>query len=362
MKSKKRKILLGIGIFIVALATSGWLFFRLHLSWVAMEDILPSVIHQEEEATVIVSLGFDIVFSTEEPVAYVGNERLVMRDGVRIRNGRPYLNMRDAGVLNDDLNEILEAMWEENPDDIAAVMVNGLYNQGTDEQNEMIHSFLGGEDARERFELYFQWYNTIHELGHLITVHNGTYDGNDFENMRHMIEEELLVNSFAVAFWMYHGEEGKIEALEEMVDYVLSHITPPVDDMSHLDFMRAAVDEDRMAEVFTFEKYGWFQFSMVRDILRERDSLDLSALLTEMIGEEIQVQPQQTLVYPTLGIDVAPEIVADAVSILREWGVDIPDVYMAFDTDPNVHMLQGPLPRAVLVPSIEAGRLVPASR
>jgi hypothetical protein len=195
-------------------------------------------------------------------------------------------------------------------------------------------------------------------LGHTITANYGTYDFSNME-LRHMVDEEQLVNSFAVAFWMYYGEEEKIDALEAMVEYVLGNITPPVDDMSHLDFMREVVDGKRDAE-FAMETYGWFQFSIVRDILRERDSLDLSSILKQMGVENFQLQRVQTLVYPTLGKDNVPVVLADAISVLRDAGVDIPDVYISFNTDPNEHRSLGILPRSILEQSIAEGKLIPA--
>ena len=246
------------------------------------------------------------------------------------------------------------------------VIVNGLYGQGTQVQNAMVHALLGGELARDRFELYFQWYNTIHELGHLITIHHGTYDRNNMEATRHFVDEEILANSFAVAFWMNFGELEKIYILEEKVDYVLGKLPSPVENMPHLDFMRGAVDAGRFEEVFTFEIYGWFQLNVVRDILLERDSLDLALILAEMTGmNNIQVQPpspNQRLVYPTLGVDVVPQIVADAIYTLRNLGVSVPDAYISFSTDPNEHRLQYPMPRAALEWRIAAGQLIPAYR
>ena len=356
-KNKKRKVLIGVGVSILALAVGGWLFFRLHLSWAPLDNLGGSITWQEEDATVHWDfMGmFDVVFHTEEPVAYAWNQRITLRDGVRIRNGHPYINMRDVQILNETSNAIVEAESSEP----VAVIVNGLYGQGTEEQNAMIHALLGGKYARERFELYFQWYNSIHELGHMITVHHGTYDLQNMD-MRHMVDEEILVNSFAVAFWMHYGEAEKLDALEEMVEYVLSNITPPVDDMSHLDFMREVMAGEREAP-FTFEVYGWFQFSIVRDILRERDSLDLAALLAEMTGEKVQGQSRQTLRYPTLGTEMVPVILADAISLLRDWGVVVPDIYVAFCTDPNNHSLQYPAFRALLEPNIAAGRVIPVS-
>jgi len=353
-----------IVVSIILLVVVGWGLFRSQFSWVSIEEALQfPLTHNEETSTVtlVVNGMFDIVFDTNEPVVnFLGNQ-LTMRDGVRIRNNRAYINMRDAGIF-DQLENILNDISAADTLEPVVVIINGLYGEGTEEQNAMIHNLLGGAQARDRFELYFQWYNTIHELGHAITIHHGTYDPNRMEETRHMVDEEMLVNSFAIAFWMHYGEPEKIYALEEMVDYVLSNLTPPVENISHLDFMRQAINEGRFQEVFTFETYGWFQYSMVRDILHNRDSLNLETLLEEMVGARVEPQPSQTLSFPYLGTNMVPIIVADAVYVLRNWGVHIPDVYIAFDTDPNAHMVQYPVSRAALQSNIEAGRLLPASR
>jgi hypothetical protein len=36
--------------------------------------------------------------------------------------------------------------------------------------------------------------------------------------------------------------------------------------------------------------------------------------------------------------NVVREIIDDAVSVLRKWGVKLPDTYVTFDSDPNKHM------------------------
>jgi hypothetical protein len=51
---------------------------------------------QGSDTVVVDYMGlFDMVFSTNEPVVYIGSTRLPMYDGVRIRNGRPHINFRD---------------------------------------------------------------------------------------------------------------------------------------------------------------------------------------------------------------------------------------------------------------------------
>ena len=355
MTKRKPKTLIMTGMLVAVIVI--WLVVNLNPRWMDFDGLGGVTTLRTGDSTVHWQDGtLLIVYHIDEPVAYVWNQRTALDDGVRIRNGRPYLSMRDLRILQ----EAIWAMAAAYITDPVAVVTNGLYGQGTEEQNAMIHSFLGGEYARERFELYFQWYNTIHELGHIITVHHGTFDPLDMD-MRHMVDEEILVNSFAVAFWMHYGEEGKLDALSDAVDYILGNIPPAADDISPIDFMREAVDGLRHAP-FTFEVYGWFQFSLVRDVLRERNSLDLTALLTQMTGlEHIPASSGRTLVYPTLGSETVPVILADAISVLNERGVSFPSTYVTFSTDPNNHMLQYPFSRGFLEQGIAEGSVIPVS-
>jgi hypothetical protein len=54
--------------------------------------------------------------------------------------------------------------------------------------------------------------------------------------------------------------------------------------------------------------------------------------------KNIKVQPKKTFIYPVIDENVVREIIDDAVSVLRKWGVKLPDTYVTFDSDPNKHM------------------------
>lgn len=85
-------------------------------------------------------------------------------------------------------------------------IITGRYGMGTSEQNEVVDTILGEIHARERFEIYFHWYNILHELGHSIMCFNTG-------KRPHIINEEQIVNDFAVAYWMYYGEDEKMNSL-----------------------------------------------------------------------------------------------------------------------------------------------------
>ena len=211
----------------------------------------------------------------------------------------------------------------------ALLITTGRYGQGKEEDNKVVNSIFGEEYAKERFELYFQWYNVVHEIGHGIIFSNGNYRPK-------IVDEEQLVNDFAIAFWEYYGEEDKFSELEDTVKYALENIRRPVDkDISHMDYAR---ENWGKKEFFTFNNYGWFQFSCVENSLSKKRTLE--EVLDEMGVRNIKVQPQKILVYQTIDENTTTKIIADVVTILHEWNVEFPNIYHKFSDDPNVNMIQ----------------------
>jgi hypothetical protein len=209
----------------------------------------------------------------------------------------------------------------------AIEIITGRYHKGTPDNDEIIHAIFGKEYAEERFEIYFHWYNILHELGHGIVEFNS-------KNQPHPVDVEQLVNDFAVAFWLYYGEAEKLNEIENIVTYALAQIKSPArKGMTHIEYAKGKWGTK---DLYNFNNYGWFQFSCVKASLYERKKLEL---VLEMIGiENVKTQPSKTVTYDLLKEGTVSKIIDDAVIILREWGVVILDVYVTFDNDPNRQM------------------------
>jgi len=320
-------------------------------SWLPLRAVFEeggaTVAWQGEDATIHIDLdGFDFVFHTRQPVVYMNGVSVALQDGIALHDGLSFFTLDDLGIIQGVLDQMmLEAFLEDG----AIVFTTGRFGYGTPEQNELVASILGNEYTAERFAIYFHWYNTIHELGHAIMVFNS-------EERPHVVEEEQLVNAFAVAFWRHFGEEEKLNQLEFIVGYALENFISPADEgVSHLDYAREMFDTGRFEEFFNFNDYGWFQFNLVREALLDTRSLE--EILAEM-GVDVQAMPQRTLTYETLNEEAVLQIIADAISILREMGALTPDAFIAFDNDPNMHMMSiisGEDARDL----VEAGSLIP---
>jgi hypothetical protein len=209
----------------------------------------------------------------------------------------------------------------------AVEIITGRYGMGTSEQNQVVDSILGGIHASERFETYFHWYNILHELGHSIMCFNA-------DVRPHPVNEEQIVNDFAVAYWLYYGENKKINSLNEIISNALANIKCPAPTgVTHIEY---AHEKWGTEDLYNFNNYGWFQFNCVKDSLRERKNLAI--VLTQMGIKNIQVQPQEIFSYSVINENMARKIIEDAVSTMRKWGVKLPDTYIVFDNNPNRHM------------------------
>lgn len=209
----------------------------------------------------------------------------------------------------------------------AIQITTGKYGAGTPQENATVDLIFGREWAEERFELYFHWYNLLHELGHGIQYFYG-------KECLHPAEEEQLVNDFAVAFWCHYSAQERIHELCAVVSYALAQMEPTVGEgVSH---MKYAMEKWGQEELYTFHNYGWFQFSCVEQSLK--DGAALGEVLRRMGVSAVTEQPRKNFDCGLPGEDSASRTVAGAVSLLREWGVELPEVSVVLVDDPNRHM------------------------
>lgn len=198
------------------------------------------------------------------------------------------------------------------------------YGQGTKEDNRNVEVAMGTENTEERFLTYFQWYNVIHELGHGLKAYNSNL------KLGHA-ETEQLVNDFAVAYWMYYGEEEKLELLQDIVDYATEHIEKPeLGNLTYIEYANKHWSED---DFMAFNGYGWFQFTSTKESLKNKKSLE--EVLEEMRIKDYKLTDKKLLEYPEINEEVCTQIINDAVDNIRDWGLKYYDVKHHYSNNPN---------------------------
>ena len=208
----------------------------------------------------------------------------------------------------------------------AFLITTARYGKGSEIDNNKVKIALGNENTEEKFNLYFQWYNVIHELGHGILMYNSDVKLSN-------VEEEQLVNDFAVAYWLYYGEEDKINELCKIVEYAVNNIKSDAED--GVTYKEFAERNWNKSSFMTFNNYGWFQYSCVKESLNNKKTLDI--VLKEMGIENINLPAPEILEYPVINEEVSTQIINDAVNNFHKWGLKFPNAYQSFSDDPNAN-------------------------
>lgn len=216
----------------------------------------------------------------------------------------------------------------ENTQDYRLRIVTGDYRKAPVEQKKMIRD-LFEENAEHNYEIYFHWYNVLHELGHAIMMFNAP-------SRPHPADEEQLVNNFAYAYWKHYGEQKMLKELCSIVSETIhKFFVPANNNESHIDYAKSKWGTE---ELYSFNNYGWFQFSCVMAAITASPDLELA--LRSMCAANVSPRETETLHYEISG-QMAAQVVADAVRLLKGWGVHLPDDHaIVFCNDVNCHMLQ----------------------
>lgn len=206
------------------------------------------------------------------------------------------------------------------------ILSTARYGRGTKEENKNVETALGKEDTEEKFNLYFQWYNVLHELGHGILMYNGNLRISD-------AKEEQLVNDFAYAYWANYGEEEKLNKVEKIVNYAAKNIKSDAKEGdNHINYAEKNWNKKSFQN---FNNYGWFQFNCVKESFKKKKNLE--EVLKEMKLYNVKLPEKKTLIYETIDEENCKEIVLDAIANIREWGLEFPDVHHTFTNDPNAN-------------------------
>ena len=208
------------------------------------------------------------------------------------------------------------------------IIKTGQFEKGTREQQAAFISLFGSENIQYKFDFYFHWYNIIHEYGHCLCSH---YDS-DIQGL----EQELLVNRFAVSIWRYAGNETELKNLQEMLDEILQRIKDPVpNDMSFIDYYEQIWGTDMIMEV---PVYGYFQFKSVRMALE--DSEGLAHVFAEMGIHKKIGNGRPSYKRYSISAHTAKEVLDDMQRLLGALGIELPAVDIELVEDPSVHCVE----------------------
>ena len=206
-------------------------------------------------------------------------------------------------------------------------IISGKYESGNEEQQAGYKMLLGEDDILRKFDLYFHWYNIIHEVGHCLVEKYG------LELSR--VKEEMFVNEFAVGYYRYVGEDEKLDELNSILNDVIQKIPSPVPDgESFISFYERIWNTEELMSVMV---YGFFQFNSVLEALRGgRDFTDVARELGLLIKEApIQKCDKE------INSENAESFLNVALENLRACGFEVPEIQLELCDNPMVQCAQG---------------------
>ena len=143
-------------------------------------------------------------------------------------------------------------------------ILSGCYETGTPDQQMGYIQLFGKNNIQYKFDLYFHWYNMIHETGHCIV------SCNNVEMTK--ICEEMFVNEFAVGYYRYVGENEKLSELQGFLQDVIDGFPPIIPEgETFLSFYERIWDTSQINDVMI---YGYFQLNSVLEAMKKHRTFE----------------------------------------------------------------------------------------
>jgi hypothetical protein len=204
-------------------------------------------------------------------------------------------------------------------------ILTGLWSKASEDSKQpFIKLFNDEHRAGEFHKIYFQWYNIIHEFGHLLR----DYHGIQVDWLKEGATEEQAVNDFAMAYWKMFGEKSKLEFIMDEIEYMLNKIPSPVPkDEDLLNYYNK-----HFQELQSVELYAFLQCTCVKRAFDSSETLNevldrFGIINRNILGRELVYSSQYE-----------PECIADDCSkILNEMGVMTPNVEVVLLDNPQIH-------------------------
>ena len=196
-------------------------------------------------------------------------------------------------------------------------IISGRYETGTQEQQQGFAQLFGNENIQFRFDLYFHWYNVVHELGHCLVSSRKV--------SMNPVQEELYANSFAVAYWKMADANGNLQKLREIITEVLNQIPSPVPPNTDFAAFFQSIWNSEVMQ--TVAMYGYFQLACVLEAMKaEKDfwevlsEIGISAVQTNTVQKysgEISAKGAQDV------LRLCIENLSDAGIVLEDFQVEL---------------------------------------
>lgn len=203
------------------------------------------------------------------------------------------------------------------------VIMTGKFETGDIEKQQGYMALFGSDDIQYFFDLYFHWYNIIHETGHcLVEKYNAKMSG---------VDEEMYVNSFAVAYYRYIGDTKRLSELQERLKRILGNIPAPMPEgESFTEFYERIWNTEQLNNVMI---YGYFQLNSVLEALNNEERLND---VLKKIGIDMIDLSSKTICNAQISSENTELFFGKAREDLMTMGINVPEIRIELVDDPMI--------------------------
>lgn len=206
-------------------------------------------------------------------------------------------------------------------------IVSGKYETGTKEQQLGFNQLFGENNIQAKFDIYFHWYNIIHELGHCLI---------DFKGIQmNPIEEEVFVNCFAVQYWKNVDNNSTLQEVKQLNKKILSNLSSliPIEEDFYTFFNNIWGTEEMTSTMM----YGYFQMLCVQQAFRSTKSL---IELLEQIGYSKVNIALMELYQAEINANNCENILRTCLDNLKKMGCEVPNIKLELVDNPEIQCCQ----------------------
>ena len=202
-------------------------------------------------------------------------------------------------------------------------IISGRYELGTEEQKAGYRQLFGEEDIQHKFDLYFHWYNIVHELGHCLLEDWGIEMPN--------VQEEMYVNEFAVAYWTQADEGERMGELSRLLEAATGALPPIVpEDMGFEEYFEKIWNTGQLDNAVT---YGYFQLNSVRKAMEKGSDL---ATVLKRAGIEADLTAPMEAYRGEVSAAHAQDVLECAVENLKRLRLPVPRIRVELVENPLI--------------------------
>ncbi|MBO6207496.1 MAG: hypothetical protein J6O73_11205 [Lachnospiraceae bacterium] len=205
-------------------------------------------------------------------------------------------------------------------------IISGRYETGKEEEQTGYRQLFGEDNIQYKFDLYFHWYNLVHEMGHCLVEKYG--------KQMSKVQEEMFVNELAVSYYRYIGESERLRELEGYLQAVIDMVPSPVPEgQTFTSFFESIWGTEALNNVMM---YGFFQLNSVLEAMHKEKKFEDIA---KELGVTLQASKPLKCTASVTSSNAAAFLEAAAEN-MRSFGFDVPEITLELNDNPMIQCAQ----------------------